>query len=58
MAEVQGTVVLKCGCKHADQDSRYGSGNRVHNVRGAKKKGQAVCTVCKTEHPMGERKVS
>ena len=39
------TIILKCTCKHAFQDVRYGEGRRVHNVGEANDK--AVCTVCR-----------
>lgn len=41
------TKVLKCGCKHAYQDKRYGPGKRLHNAL-AGGKGYR-CTVCKKE---------
>lgn len=36
------TTIKPCKCQHADQDARYGQGNRVHN---ACKDGER-CTVC------------
>lgn len=41
------TIILKCGCKHPFQDTKYGVGNRVHNVGGSKGSPNKVsCTVC------------
>lgn len=38
-------MILKCDCKHAFQDRRYGKGNRVHNrCDGAG--GKWRCTIC------------
>lgn len=39
----EGTIILKCSCKHEEQDKMYGPGLRVHNVN---TKGEAFCTVC------------
>jgi len=45
---IQGTIVLKCNCDHADQDKIYGNQNRLHNVTLGKsgKDALAFCTVC------------
>lgn len=41
------TIILKCSCKHSYQDTKYGIGNRVHNVGGSKGSPNKVsCTVC------------
>lgn len=41
------TIILKCDCKSAYQDEKYGLGKRLHNIR----KGDRTCrcTVCKKE---------
>ena len=36
-------MILKCSCKHAYQDKRYGPGKRVHNKC---RTGKYRCTVC------------
>jgi len=41
------TIILKCDCKSPYQDEKYGSGNRVHNIR--KDVRTCRCTVCKKE---------
>jgi len=40
---IHGTAILRCDCKHFDQDERYGLQMRVHNK---KQKDEARCTVC------------
>lgn len=35
--------VMPCACKHEFQDSRYGSGKRLHNPR---KSDKWACSVC------------
>jgi len=45
---VSGTAVKRCNCKHEFQDSRYGTGLRVHNVK--KDGAKATCTVCGKEN--------
>ena len=37
-------MILKCDCKHKDQDKLHGTGNRVHNL--CKENKYARCTVC------------
>jgi len=41
-------MILKCTCRHAVQDERYGSANRVHNAmaKQAKSPQQYRCSVC------------
>lgn len=39
--------VIRCECRHEFQDSRYGTGMRVHTP---KKTGGWRCTVCGKEH--------
>jgi hypothetical protein len=43
-----GIIALRCTCKHAFQDGRYGQGMRVHNPM--VKENRARCTVCGAEH--------
>ena len=42
------TKILKCTCKSAYQDKRYGKDKRVHNVGGATGSRTYRCTVCAT----------
>lgn len=43
-------MIQKCNCRHEFQDSRYGTGNRVHNEsRGKNKELVYRCTVCGDE---------
>lgn len=41
-----GTVLRRCKCEHAFQDSRYGKGMRVFNL--SQKSSRVRCTVCST----------
>lgn len=43
-------IVKQCKCKHTQQDSIYGPGERLHNPLKPKDKGsqQYRCTVCGT----------
>jgi hypothetical protein len=45
------TKIMKCECKHEEQDKLYGKGMRVHNP--APQKGASPnrvrCTVCRKE---------
>jgi hypothetical protein len=52
--------IVKCTCKHAFQDERYGPGNRVMNpCRPAGGKDTAVrCTVCLKEKSIGVEKLT
>lgn len=46
---MEGTKVLKCTCKHEEQDKMYGPGMRLHNVcdkKGTAAYGKYYCTVC------------
>lgn len=44
-------MIKRCDCKHAFQDSKYGSQMRVHTI------GQKVfrCTVCGKETPKSDK---
>jgi hypothetical protein len=43
------TVIMRCTCKHAFQDQRYGAQMRVHNVMAGKTTTvRARCTICCT----------
>jgi hypothetical protein len=39
------TKIMKCSCKHKEQDKMYGEGMRVHNSLKDVTKGYR-CTVC------------
>ena len=41
-------MILKCNCKHEQQDRMYGKGKRVHNPTSTE--GVYRCTVCKSEN--------
>ncbi len=43
---MNGTKVLPCDCKDAQQDAMYGMGMRVHNLGGKGSDKVAYCTVC------------
>lgn len=44
---MEGTIIMKCTCKHEQQDEMYGKGMRVHNLGGkTTKDGLYYCTVC------------
>ena len=48
-------MIIKCNCKHEEQDKFYGKGNRVHN-QVTKTKGTSKtykCTVCGSEKSVG-----
>jgi len=42
------TKIMKCSCKNTYQDSKYGSGMRLHNSRLDSAKSGYRCTVCST----------
>jgi hypothetical protein len=44
-----GTTVRRCVCKHAFQDTRYGSGMRLCNITGSN---GSRCTVCSREEKL------
>ncbi len=54
-ASIDHVVVMKCDCKHADQDKFYGPNLRAHNP--APQKGASPnrvrCTVCRREKNAG-----
>lgn len=39
-------MIIKCKCKHAFQDKKYGQGFRVGNMS---TKSHATCTVCNAQ---------
>ena len=46
---VQGCVIGPCSCVSPFQDSKYGKGNRVHNMLGPRRKDTSTtmrCSVC------------
>jgi len=45
-----GTIIAPCNnmCKSDYQDTRYGRGMRVHNLKAKKETGRARCSVCGT----------
>lgn len=50
---MEGTRILRCTCKHEDQDKMYGHGMRVHNVcdkKASANHGKYYCTVCQPNH--------
>lgn len=50
LTDKSGTIVCACsnGCRSEFQDTRYGKGLRVHNLKAKKENGSAKCTVCGT----------
>ena len=43
MATANPAQILKCDCKHKEQDKLHGQNNRVNNIN---TKNEAVCTIC------------
>jgi hypothetical protein len=46
---VQGCIIGPCKCVSPYQDSKYGKGNRVHNMLGPRRKDTSTtmrCSVC------------
>ena len=46
---IQGCVIGPCRCVSPYQDSKYGKGNRVHNMLGPRRKDTSTtmrCSVC------------
>jgi len=51
--DVEKIAIVKCDCKHAFQDARYGAGNRVANYalkESDANNGAYRCTVCSKVH--------
>jgi hypothetical protein len=46
MADKATQEVRPCHCASSYQDSKYGKGNRVHNLSQGGKKRNIKCTVC------------
>lgn len=47
-AAKHGTIKVRCTCEHEFQDSRYGKGIRIANLRKAGT--ESSCTVCGKTH--------
>jgi len=45
--------IVKCTCRHEDQDAMYGYENRVANLTAEKSGNQYRCTVCEKLHTVG-----